>query len=113
MLHAQRSRESRERDIAGVGARHRLARQLSGDACVAPTAPAENAMESITETVRSKYADAARRAAAGEQATCGCDNNPAACCDPITSNLYGDDEAATLPDAALRASLGCGNPTAL
>jgi trans-aconitate methyltransferase len=70
-------------------------------------------MNSITDTVRDKYADAARRAAAGERATCGCGPDPAACCDPITSNLYGDEEARTLPDTALRASLGCGNPTAL
>ena len=70
-------------------------------------------MTSITETVRDKYANAARRAAAGERATCGCGPDPAACCDPITSNLYGDEEASTLPDTALRASLGCGNPTAL
>jgi arsenite methyltransferase len=70
-------------------------------------------MTSITDTVRDKYADAARRAAAGERATCGCGPDPAACCDPITSNLYGDEEASTLPDTALRASLGCGNPTAL
>ena len=34
-------------------------------------------------------------------------------CDPITSNLYGDGEAGQIPEAALKASLGCGNPTAL
>ena len=34
-------------------------------------------------------------------------------CDPITSNLYGDSEASAVPEEALRASLGCGNPTAL
>jgi ubiquinone/menaquinone biosynthesis C-methylase UbiE len=36
-----------------------------------------------------------------------------ACCDPISSNLYGADEAGSLPPSAVRASLGCGNPTAL
>ena len=67
-----------------------------------------------TDTVRERYADAARRVAAGEDAACGCGPSAAsACCDPITANLYGDDEAAALPDTALRASLGCGNPTAL
>jgi SAM-dependent methyltransferase len=67
-----------------------------------------------TETVREKYADAARRAAAGEAAACGCGPSAtSACCDPITANLYGDDEAAAVPETALRASLGCGNPTAL
>jgi SAM-dependent methyltransferase len=34
-------------------------------------------------------------------------------CDPITSNLYGETEASVIPEEALRASLGCGNPTAL
>ena len=70
-------------------------------------------MNPITETVRERYAEAARRAAAGERATCGCGPDPAACCDPITSNLYGDEDASVLPDSALTASLGCGNPTAL
>jgi len=65
-------------------------------------------MESITNTVKERYAEAARRAAAGDAGTCGC-----ACCDPISSNLYTDSETATLPAAAIRASLGCGNPTAL
>ena len=36
-----------------------------------------------------------------------------ACCDPITSNLYDAQEAGAVPDTALKASLGCGNPTAL
>ena len=67
-----------------------------------------------TDTVREKYAEAARRIAAGESAACGCGTSAAsACCDPITGNLYADDEAAAVPDTALRASLGCGNPTAL
>ena len=65
-------------------------------------------MESITKAVKERYAEAARRAADGDAATCGC-----ACCDPISSNLYSDSETATLPPAAIRASLGCGNPTAL
>jgi len=70
-------------------------------------------MDNITETVRDKYAEAARRAAGGARATCGCGTSENVCCDPITSNLYGDAEAAAVPDSALRASLGCGNPTAL
>jgi len=68
-------------------------------------------MESITDIVRERYAAAAKRAAAGGIATCGCGTE--ACCDPITSNLYEEGETSTLPDAAVRASLGCGNPTAL
>ena len=70
-------------------------------------------MDSITETVRDRYAEAARRAAGGGTATCGCGTSALACCDPITSNLYSDDEASELPETALKASLGCGNPTAL
>jgi len=67
-----------------------------------------------TDTVREKYAEAARRIAAGESAACGCGPSATnACCDSITANLYADDEAAAVPDTALRASLGCGNPTAL
>ena len=66
----------------------------------------------IREAVREKYGKAAREAQSGAKAGCGCGT---ACCDtdPITSNLYDDQEAAALPPAALLASLGCGNPTAL
>jgi arsenite methyltransferase len=70
-------------------------------------------MSSITETVREKYAEAARRVTQGQAATCGCGTGTLECCDPITSNLYGEQEAGDVPDTALKASLGCGNPTAL
>ncbi len=70
-------------------------------------------MEEITETVRERYAEAARRVAAGQAATCGCGTGSDPCCDPITSNLYGAAETGEVPDTALKASLGCGNPTAL
>jgi ubiquinone/menaquinone biosynthesis C-methylase UbiE len=70
-------------------------------------------MDAITDIVRDRYADAAKRASAGEKATCGCGTSAVACCDPITSNLYSEDEARALPETALKASLGCGNPTAL
>ncbi|MBI2185687.1 MAG: arsenite methyltransferase, partial [Acidobacteria bacterium] len=71
-------------------------------------------MQNLTDAIRDKYAEAARRAAAGERASCGCGPSAeAACCDPITSNLYDASEAALVPETALRASLGCGNPTAL
>src|SRR5918996_1491646 len=65
-------------------------------------------MQNLTDTIHDRYAEAARRVKAGGDATCGC-----ACCDPISSNLYDEAEAAQVPDTALRASLGCGNPTAL
>jgi arsenite methyltransferase len=70
--------------------------------------------ENIREVVKDKYAQAAVRAASGKSSCCG--TSPASSldgCDPITSNLYGDSEASAVPEAALRASLGCGNPTAL
>ena len=71
--------------------------------------------ENIREIVKEKYAEAAKRVAAGQGSAC-CGTSPssaAACCDPITSNLYQDGEAAVVPAAALQASLGCGNPTLL
>jgi arsenite methyltransferase len=70
-------------------------------------------MDAITETVRDKYAEAARRVAKGEAATCGCGTGALECCDPITSNLYDERDARDVPETALKASLGCGNPTAL
>jgi len=71
-------------------------------------------MQTLTDAIRDKYAEAARRATAGDTASCGCGPfSGHACCDPISSTLYAANEAALVPDAALRASLGCGNPTAL
>jgi arsenite methyltransferase len=70
----------------------------------------------LRSEVRAKYGAAARRAAEGQQATCGCGT---ACSskdmewDPITSNLYEAAETEGIPAEALLASLGCGNPTAL
>ena len=61
-------------------------------------------MTDIKEAVREKYAQAARRAGS----CCGPASES-----PITSNLYSDLEAGELPETAVLASLGCGNPTAL
>ena len=67
--------------------------------------------DEIKQTVREKYGTAALRVAAGERGDCG---GAGACgCDPVSSNLYDAAEAATLPEGAVLASLGCGNPTAL
>jgi len=66
--------------------------------------------ESIRETVREEYAKAARRVTNQGGSCCGA---AAPAGNPITSNLYGKDETASLPAAAVAASLGCGNPTAL
>src|ERR1700751_415231 len=60
--------------------------------------------------VREKYAAAAQSVAAGSAACCG---SPLSCCDPITKDLYSADEKGELPEKAVLASLGCGNPTAL
>src|SRR5215469_7920557 len=70
--------------------------------------------ENTKEVVMDKYGQAAVRAASGKSSCCG--TSPASSldgCDPITSNLYGDGEASAIPEEALLASLGCGNPTAL
>ena len=63
-------------------------------------------MTDIKQALREKYAQAARRVGTS---CCG----EGAGCDPITSNLYADHETGELPEAAVLASLGCGNPTAL
>lgn len=68
----------------------------------------------IHSIVRAKYGEAATRAASGEQSSC-CG---ASCCsgdekDPITSDLYEASQVQGIPAAAVLASLGCGNPTAL
>jgi arsenite methyltransferase len=74
----------------------------------------------LQDTIREKYGAAARRVLeVAQPATCG---PTSGCCgasafdgtvDPITSNLYVLGETAELPSAAVLASLGCGNPTAL
>jgi arsenite methyltransferase len=69
--------------------------------------------ENIKEVVKEKYGQAAVRAASGKSSCCGTSRAGLDGCDPITSNLYGDSEASAIPEEALRASLGCGNPTAL
>src|ERR1041384_5254464 len=70
--------------------------------------------ENITEVVREKYGQAALRVTSGGGSSC-CGAAPADghCADPITGSLYGADETSQLPDTAVLASLGCGNPTAL
>jgi arsenite methyltransferase len=66
----------------------------------------------IQEAVKQKYGEAAKRAAGGGTACCG-GGAALSGCDPITRNLYNDTEKAALPEKAVAASLGCGNPTAL
>ncbi|MGA8038066.1 MAG: arsenite methyltransferase [Candidatus Acidiferrales bacterium] len=66
----------------------------------------------LKEVVKEKYASAAQRATTGGSSCCGAS---AACgsTDPITSNLYDAAQAGQIPEEAMLASLGCGNPTAL
>jgi arsenite methyltransferase len=67
---------------------------------------------SIKEVVKERYGQAALRVRAGGSSCCGA-TAATGCCDPITSNLYDAAQANQLPEEALLASLGCGNPTAL
>jgi len=68
----------------------------------------------VTRIVRETYGEAARRAAAGARATCGCGTGSSGCGgDPISDDLYDAADTAILPEGAVLASLGCGNPTAL
>src|SRR4029450_3746872 len=63
----------------------------------------------IKELVKEKYGQAALRVTGGGSACCGSTSS----CDPVTSNLYAEGQTAELPQEAVAASLGCGNPTAL
>jgi arsenite methyltransferase len=67
----------------------------------------------IKEVVKEKYGQAALRVSTGGSSCCGASAALEGCCDPITSNLYDSAQAGELPEAALKASLGCGNPTLL
>ena len=78
--------------------------------------------DTLKDIVREKYGEAAKRAVSGEKSSrCGssasgpgcCGTSDSSCGDPITSNLYDETEKGSLPENAVRASLGCGNPTAL
>jgi arsenite methyltransferase len=66
----------------------------------------------IREVVKQKYREAALRVKSGGSSCCGATAGTG-CCDPITTNLYDATQAGQIPEEALLASLGCGNPTAL
>lgn len=70
-------------------------------------------MESIRDVVKEKYGQAALRATQGGSSCCGAGPSSVGCVDPITSNLYDEAQKGELPETAVLASLGCGNPTAL
>jgi arsenite methyltransferase len=67
----------------------------------------------IKEVVREKYGQAALRVKSGGSGCCGATASTGCGCDPITSNLYDSLQAGQIPEDAMLASLGCGNPTAL
>ena len=69
----------------------------------------------IKEVVKERYGAAALRVTSGAGNAC-CGTSPSSCSsgpDPMTSNLYDELQKSELPDTAVLASLGCGNPTAL
>lgn len=72
---------------------------------------------SVKDIVRQKYGEAAQRVSQGAGGSCcgGASNasNALGGSDPITKNLYDSAQAGAVPEAAMLASLGCGNPTAL
>ena len=67
----------------------------------------------IKEVVKEKYGQAALRVKSGGSSCCGASAALDGCCDPITSNLYDALQTGAVPEEAVLASLGCGNPTAL
>jgi SAM-dependent methyltransferase len=67
----------------------------------------------IKEVVKEKYGNAALRVTSGGSSCCGAAPANSCGCDPITSNLYDAAQSGEIPNEAMLASLGCGNPTAL
>jgi SAM-dependent methyltransferase len=67
----------------------------------------------VREVVKEKYGEAALRVKTGGSSCCGATAASGRGCDPITSNLYDATQTGQLPEDAVLASLGCGNPTAL
>ena len=67
----------------------------------------------VKDVVREKYGQAALRVKTGGSSCCGAAPAGGLSCDPITSNLYNAAQVGQIPEEAMLASLGCGNPTAL
>jgi SAM-dependent methyltransferase len=67
----------------------------------------------IKTVVKEKYGQAALRVKTGGSSCCGASSGIGKGCDPITSNLYDALQSGQVPEEAMLASLGCGNPTAL
>ena len=70
--------------------------------------------QNITDAVKEKYGHAVLPVSKGQgNACCGSAPSSAGSGDPITSNLYDAGQTGQIPEEAVKASLGCGNPTAL
>src|SRR5208337_2101915 len=69
-------------------------------------------VKDVIDVIKEKYGQAALRVSSGGSSCCGATASNG-CSDPITSNLYDPSQQGQIPEEALRASLGCGNPTAL
>ena len=67
---------------------------------------------SVQKQVKEKYGSAARAVAQSGSMQACCDPG-LRCCDPVTTNLYSENQTGIIPEKAVKASLGCGNPTAL
>src|SRR5262250_269724 len=67
----------------------------------------------IKEVVKEKYGQAALRVKTGGSGCCGATPGSGLSCDPITSNIYDASQGKEVPEEAMLASLGCGNPTLL
>jgi arsenite methyltransferase len=78
-----------------------------------PDANIDIADINIKDVVKEKYGQAALRVTSGGSSCCGGAPADGLSCDPITSNLYDESQARQIPEEAMLASLGCGNPTAL
>src|ERR1700732_211733 len=78
-----------------------------------PDANIDVADINIKEVVKEKYGQVALRVTSGGSSCCGATPASGLSCDPITSNLYDESQAQQIPEEAMLASLGCGNPTAL
>jgi len=72
----------------------------------------DSSSTALKEVVREKYGQAALRVKTGGSSCCGATAS-SGCADPITSNLYDPSQIGQIPEEALLASLGCGNPIAL
>jgi arsenite methyltransferase len=67
----------------------------------------------LKKAIQDRYGKAALQVRQGSASCCGDGGSASACCDPGSSPLYSSEEAGAIPENAMKASLGCGNPTTL